>query len=348
LYSVYSFPNIVLPLVGGYLIDKFGVKFNVLLYGFLTLFGTFLVALGSNLRSFSLMIVGRFFFGNSNSFTKTPNDCFISLGMGAESSYVVQNNMCVDWFYGSKYLAFAMVFANRENFQKIFENQKKKKKGITIAISRLGTILSFNTEALTVTWFSSYHWGLWFSFFFCFFSFFFGIAYVIVDTLVTSSDSSSIEENQGLLIDSPEKELTTKKASLLKSTIENNTIRLSDLKSFTFRYWILVFIATTIYSVIFPFLSLASSFVVEKYSVSVERSNFYLSLIDICALISTPFFGILVDFTGKRGILVLFANSLAVLGLLLIAFTPSLFFFLFAVILLGVHFSMMRILSKIN
>ena len=39
LYSVYSFPNIILPLFGGYLIDYLGIRKGIFIFTFLLVIG---------------------------------------------------------------------------------------------------------------------------------------------------------------------------------------------------------------------------------------------------------------------------------------------------------------------
>ena len=39
LYSVYSFPNIILPFIGGFLVDKLGVRFGIFLFSFILIIG---------------------------------------------------------------------------------------------------------------------------------------------------------------------------------------------------------------------------------------------------------------------------------------------------------------------
>ena len=104
LYSVYSFPNIVLPLFGGLLIDRMGIRIGVVLFSFLLIVGQFLVMMGGVTQNFSLMIVGRVVFG-----------------LGGESLGVTQSTLVAKWF-GDKELAFAL--------------------GLNIAISRLGSTMN--------------------------------------------------------------------------------------------------------------------------------------------------------------------------------------------------------------
>jgi hypothetical protein len=58
LYSVYSLPNVVLPLVGGIMIYKYGYRIMFLVFGFCVLFGQLIFAIGCSTKSISLMLVG--------------------------------------------------------------------------------------------------------------------------------------------------------------------------------------------------------------------------------------------------------------------------------------------------
>lgn len=86
LYAVYSWPNVILCFVGGFLIDRvFGVKFGTVLYAFIVVIGQLVFAFGAYSNSFGLMLVGRFIFG-----------------IGGESLAVAQNNYAVVWFMGKE------------------------------------------------------------------------------------------------------------------------------------------------------------------------------------------------------------------------------------------------------
>lgn len=63
LYSVYSIPNVILPLVGGYLIDNCGIRINLFVFSLMLVAGQLLFTWSIHLQSFALAIVGRFIFG---------------------------------------------------------------------------------------------------------------------------------------------------------------------------------------------------------------------------------------------------------------------------------------------
>lgn len=57
LYTVYATPNIVLPFVGGLMVDKFGANQILLLLTVLVCVGQVVVAFGSFIYSFRIMLV---------------------------------------------------------------------------------------------------------------------------------------------------------------------------------------------------------------------------------------------------------------------------------------------------
>ncbi|CAD8203836.1 unnamed protein product [Paramecium pentaurelia] len=63
LFSFRSFPNIVMPFVGGMLLDKYGTRRALFGFMLFIIFGTFLCYLSIVLNNFTLMLIGRFFMG---------------------------------------------------------------------------------------------------------------------------------------------------------------------------------------------------------------------------------------------------------------------------------------------
>lgn len=81
LYSVYSYPNVVLAFGGGFIIDRLtGPRIGALLFCSFVLTGQIIFSLGVQTRLYWLAVVGRFVFG-----------------LGAESLTVAQNTFCARW-----------------------------------------------------------------------------------------------------------------------------------------------------------------------------------------------------------------------------------------------------------
>jgi len=86
LYSVYSVAAILVLLFGGYIIDRFGTKISIFVFGVICLIAAFVTALSPDL---TIMLVGRFL-----------------LGLGAEPLIVAVTTALAKWFKG-KELSFA-------------------------------------------------------------------------------------------------------------------------------------------------------------------------------------------------------------------------------------------------
>ena len=81
LYSVYSYPNVVLAFFGGFIIDRLtGVRLGAILFCSLVLAGQTVFAIGVQSRQYWLALTGRFIFG-----------------LGGESLTVAQNTFCARW-----------------------------------------------------------------------------------------------------------------------------------------------------------------------------------------------------------------------------------------------------------
>ncbi|XP_042878188.1 major facilitator superfamily domain-containing protein 1-like isoform X2 [Penaeus japonicus] len=86
LYSLYSWPNVVLCFIGGFLIDRvFGIRWGTIIFSSLVTVGQFIYAAGAVTDQFWLMQTGRFVFG-----------------VGGESLAVAQNTYTVSWFKGKE------------------------------------------------------------------------------------------------------------------------------------------------------------------------------------------------------------------------------------------------------
>jgi MFS family permease len=100
LYSIYSWPNVILCFIGGFLIDRvFGIRLGTIIYMFILMIGQLIFAMGGVINAFWLMVLGRFIFG-----------------IGAESLAVAQNNYAVLWFKGKE---LNMVFGLQLSFARV-------------------------------------------------------------------------------------------------------------------------------------------------------------------------------------------------------------------------------------
>ena len=103
LYTVYSIPNIILPFFGGYFTDRFGSRSCLIVFNCFMALGQFIFALGLSMKSWPIMLLGRFVF--------SFGDCVS----------VADSTILGEWFTGRE-LAFAF--------------------GINLSISRLGSVIN--------------------------------------------------------------------------------------------------------------------------------------------------------------------------------------------------------------
>lgn len=103
-YSVYSFPNIILPLLAGRWMESYGLRKSLIVLSVLVCLGQALFSYGISKRGFYFTLIGRFVFG-----------------LGGECLAVAQARVVTEWFIG-KELALAL--------------------GMNLSIARVGTIVN--------------------------------------------------------------------------------------------------------------------------------------------------------------------------------------------------------------
>lgn len=92
IYSLYSLPNTILPLIGGKLVDIYGNNFILLLFSSFIFIGSIVETLGCLNTNLFIVVLGRFIFG-----------------LGAETVSVCVSIFISKWFKGQE-LAFALAF----------------------------------------------------------------------------------------------------------------------------------------------------------------------------------------------------------------------------------------------
>ena len=209
----------------------------------------------------------------------------VLFGMGSESMIVAQSAIIARWFTGKE---LAMAF------------------GISLTVSRLGTLFSFNTEELLATRYG-FRGALWIAAALC-------VASWIANWIYTLMDRHA----EPILN--------------LPAAGAGDQIRWADIKKFTAAYWFAVGICTTFYSAIFPFTALSTDFFHEKWGLPMASGVglgffggvFYnvthmfstaqgtTSIIITASMFLAPFAGRLVDRIGRRATLMILGSLLMI------------------------------------
>jgi MFS family permease len=209
----------------------------------------------------------------------------IIFGMGSETMIVAQSAIVARWFTGKE---LALSF------------------GITLTISRLGTLFSFNTEALLAERIG-FRGALWVAAGLCLASLACNWIYVMLDRRAEP------------LLHLPEAGAGDK-------------ISWADVKRFRASYWYAVMICVCFYSAIFPFTALATDFFHDKWGLAQASGEgqgflegvFYnfthmfttaqgtTSIIITASMVFAPFAGGLLDRLGRRASIMVVGSLLMV------------------------------------
>ncbi|MBN2199933.1 MAG: MFS transporter [Candidatus Aminicenantes bacterium] len=95
----------------------------------------------------------------------------------------------------------------------------------------------------------------------------------------------------------------------------------SDLLRFGARYWWVVGLCVTFYSVVFPFRRFANIYFQHARGMSPEAAAFLNGLLPMTALVATPLFGLLADKIGRRAQLMAAGTGLLLAGFLIMTQT---------------------------
>ncbi len=216
-------------------------------------------------------------------------------GAGSEALIVCQSAILARWFKG-KELAFSF--------------------GVALAISRIGTLFTFNTEALIAERMGAYA-ALWVAAGLCGASLLANLVYVVMDR--RAEPILGLHEEGGT----------------------GDRIVLSDVKKLPPSFWYVSLLCLTFYSAIFPFTALSTNFFHEKWGLPLTVGDeggfwsgvFYnllhmfstapgtTSIIIFSSMIFAPFAGSLVDRIGRRASLMILGSLLLIPGHLTLGFT---------------------------
>jgi len=208
-------------------------------------------------RSIPLFFVGRFIFG-----------------AGSEPLVVAQSAMLARWFK-NKELALSF--------------------GITLTVSRLGSLFAFNTGELFSSYFKSYRYALLAAAGACAISFLGNLFYIVMDK-------------------------RAEKALHLRDESAGDKIVFKDIREFKPTFWYVTFLCFTFYAAIFPFQGLSTDFFATKWGIALtapsggsflaqvfnnllhifSTAGGVTSIIIFASMLLAPFAGRIVDRVGKR------------------------------------------------
>lgn len=185
-------------------------------------------------------------------------------GAGGESLNVSTNTFMTGWFSG-KELAMAI--------------------GVTVSVSRLGSVANDNTEPVIVTESGSLSLGLWIGFILCGISLICAIALNYLDR----KKDEKLGISEPIKLDSSEK------------------FKFSEMKDFGLIFWLICINCFVIYIDVSCFNNIASNYFQERFNYNSIEAGSIISITYIVAALLCPFFGSVVDKFGRRAHFVIFS-----------------------------------------
>ncbi|KOB77441.1 Major facilitator superfamily domain-containing protein 1 [Operophtera brumata] len=233
LYSIYSWPNVILCFIGGYLVDRyFGVRLGTVIYMTIVLIGAVVFAMGVYVNAFWLMILGRFIFG-----------------IGGESLQVAVNNYVVLWFKGKE---LNMVF------------------GLQLSFSRFGSTVNFWVMEPIYKYAAHYYHG------------YEQLGVCLFVASLTCLGSLICGLLLGWMDYRAEKILCRQ-----EERANEEPFHLSDIRHFKSVFWLVSVICVAL-------------FYERKFDFSPQEANNVNSMVYLLSAALSPFFGILIDKTGRN------------------------------------------------
>jgi MFS family permease len=302
LNAIYSFPNIIMVLIGGLLIDKIGTRTSVLIFTALIMIGSIVTAITGNIW---LMASGRLIFG-----------------LGAESMIVAITTIIARWFKG-KQLSFAFglnltvarlgsfLALNSPSWGKSLYEYWQSPLWITVA----GGIFAFICV---------------------------GMYYFLDIYASKNYDLPKEGEQDKILLSEILHVKEIKRWAVLSIIVLANVILLFIYpdnwslfliivvvawlflflkpKSFSTSFWYITALCVTFYSAMFPFQTFAVKFFQEAHGTSREVGGNLSSILTLAAMFFTPLFGLLADKIGKRSLLMMLGSLLIIPVYLMMAY----------------------------
>ncbi|KAG6459317.1 hypothetical protein O3G_MSEX011324 [Manduca sexta] len=124
-----------------------------------------------------------------------------------------------------------------------------------------------------------------------------------------------------------------------EATGNEEPFRLTDIRHFKSVFWLLSVICVAYYLAIFPFIALGKLFFERKFDFPPQEANNVNSMVYLLSAALSPFFGILIDKTGRNVMWVIISNVTTIGAHFVLAFTflnPYI-----GVIALGISYSLL-------
>ena len=133
-------------------------------------------------------------------------------------------------------------------------------------------------------------------------------------------------------------ETSGEKKFVLGEGEQTDKLNIKSVFKFNKSFWYITLLCVTFYSAIFPFRTFAVKFFMESHHISRETAGWLISNLPLSAMIATPLIGLLVDYIGRRALLMTIGSILLLPVYLLMAYSNITLYV--PVIMMGIAFSL--------
>ncbi|CAH8590608.1 unnamed protein product [Heterobilharzia americana] len=277
LYAFYSWPNVILSFVGGFLIDRvFGISLGSIIFSLFVLVGQIILGIGAYYANIPTMYFARLIYG-----------------IGGESLSVAQNTYATQWFPSNELnLVFGLQLSmsrigstvNMVSMQplnravgKYFNIHTNQQLGASLLIASVTCLFSFGCAVIMLFFTKRAK----------------RILAVTGKTLTGNIQSTDSGSNKLINNEDGQQE-----QHILNKENHDEKISLKDIIYFPAAIWLICIICVAYYVTIFPFVSLGLVFFERKFGLSVQEAGVVNSMVYIVSAMASPLFGAAIDFIG--------------------------------------------------
>lgn len=285
LVSAISIPNMLIPLIGGNMLDKYGDR-SIIFFLVWTTLGQMFFTIAMEMHSFWFALFGRLFFG---------------IG---EGSVIVASRVLIAVWFQEEELTFAM--------------------GTSVAITNVAKMLAKASMAPVALYFGGYDYALWYSTIICVICVFIGVAVGYftkrMKSFIAYHKESGMTTDMPWLENCTNARPSKKIKKMKKMHQEFADLSKVSLKEFSCLFWLVVILHVVFVNTFHLFQNISSSYFYQMRGLSLVDAG-YVSSLSHTFVIFAPVLGLFVDCFGGSLIIILGSSFLSIIAYLILMYS---------------------------
>ncbi|CAD8205877.1 unnamed protein product [Paramecium octaurelia] len=279
LYSFFSLPNILLTLIGGYLIDRIGCRKSIIIFASLVTISQTIIAIGGKQKSFYMMLIGRVF-----------------LGIASENLIISQNVIITAWFKG---------------------HQLSTASGCIVTLPEIAAALNSYFSPMIYDYTGSITYPLFTSVLICIFSLFCAILLLFFDKSRESILKQEKQEKSTISSNEEQHDSLNDSQQITQNTLHSEAPKLQEIRKFPILYWYLTAICTLCLGIYISFMDDVSDYYQKKFQFKPVEAGTFITIPYIFSAFLCPFIGYFIDKVGHRRFFLMITSFLFIIAQIL-------------------------------